>query len=119
MTPLLTKIWFYYTLSTFSVGTWLNHYEVKYPDVVLRQSILETGWYKCTNCSLRYNNIFGFSTGKYLQFDNWIESVEYYKKWQDKYMPEVCSKNEYYEWLDRYGYASAKDYIKTLKQIKI
>ena len=29
-------------------------------EIVLKQAILETGWLKCTNCSLTRNNIFGF-----------------------------------------------------------
>ena len=115
--PLIAKITF---LSVGNVNLWLNHYEVKYSDVVLRQSILETGWYKCTDCSLRYNNIFGFYSDHYLTFDHWVLSVKYYKEWQDKRMPEgIETKEQYYQWLTDYGYASAKDYVKTLKQIKL
>lgn len=115
--PLIYKITF---LSVGNVYLWLNVYEVKYPLVPLEQSVLETGWYRCTNCSLKYNNIFGFYSDHYLTFDNWIESIEYYKRWQDKYMPsDVDSIEKYYKWLDDYGYASAKNYVKTLKQIKI
>ena len=33
--------------------------EENFPEIVLRQAITETGWFKCTNCSSR-NNIFGF-----------------------------------------------------------
>ena len=32
---------------------------VEHPEIVLAQSILETGWYKCKNCSMDKNNIFG------------------------------------------------------------
>ena len=117
--PFITKIWFYYTLSAFSVSAWVNHYEIKFPNVVVKQPILETGWYKCKNCSLDYNNIFGFKTNEYLKDSTFILSIERYKIWQEKYMPEVCSEDEYLLWLDEYGYAKAKNYTKTIKNIKI
>ena len=95
----------------------LNLYNVQYPDIVLRQSILETGWYRCEDCSMDVNNIFGFYNGSYIRFDHWIESVEYYKKWQDKRMPEICTEQEYYNWLKKVGYATADDYEQKLKGI--
>ena len=33
--------------------------DIKHKDIVLRQSIQETGWYNCKNCSMDNNNIFG------------------------------------------------------------
>ena len=38
----------------------LQQEKVKHADVVLQQAIVETGWFKCTHCSLSRNNIFGF-----------------------------------------------------------
>lgn len=88
---------------------------IKNPDVVLRQAILETGWLKCTNCSLGTNNLFGFFyKGKYLSFENWVESVEYYKWWQD----QLYTGGDYYEFLRRVGYATAPNYIRELKNLK-
>ena len=60
--------------------------EIKHAEIVLKQIRLETGNLKCTGCSLDYNNLFGFFyKGSYLKFDSWQESVDYYKRWQDKY----------------------------------
>ena len=88
---------------------------VENPDIVLRQSILETGWYKCDNCSLKYNNIFGFRwKGKYLKFDNWTKSVEYYKWWQGK----LYKGGDYYVFLKKVGYATSKTYLQKLKQLE-
>ena len=77
--------------------------DVKCPEIVLRQSILETGWYGCTECSLDNNNLFGLTyydsksgTRKYQKFDNWTESVSQYKKWQDKYY----KGGDYYDFLE-------------------
>ena len=67
--------------------------EIKEPEIVLRQVIQETGWLKCTKCSLDKNNLFGFTYRKYIdgkkhtyyqRYSNWKESIAAYKKWQDR-----------------------------------
>ncbi len=94
----------------------LEKLNVKHPEIVLKQSILETGWYDCDYCSLEGNNIFGFRyKKKYIQFENWTEGVAYYKKWQDK----RYKGGDYYNFLREVGYATSKTYISKLKSIKI
>lgn len=105
--------------------------KVECPEIVLRQSILETGWYGCTECSLDVNNLFGLTyydketqERRYQVFDNWTESVAKYKKWQDKYY----KGGDYYDFLEcvyknKKGeckrYATSPTYIWKLKNIKI
>ena len=92
--------------------------DVKFSTVVTAQSILETGWYKCESCSLQKNNIFGFYSDRYLEFDHWIESVAYYKKWQEKYMPiAICNNDEYLLSLQDFGYFSDENYINKINDI--
>ena len=80
---------------------------------------IKSGWYKCKSCSLDKNNIFGFYSDRYLEFDHWIESVAYYKKWQDKYMPiAICNNDEYLIWLKEFGYFTDENYIKKVNDIK-
>jgi flagellum-specific peptidoglycan hydrolase FlgJ len=87
---------------------------VKYPKIVLAQSLLETGNYKCTNCSKDVNNLFGFFwKGSYIAFDNWRESVDYYKRWQLK----RYNGGDYYAFLKRIGYAADPNYIRKVKEI--
>jgi hypothetical protein len=94
----------------------LIEYGVKHPEIVVKQSILETGWYKCKYCSMADNNIFGFRKNKkYIEFDNWIESVAYYKKWQDSYY----KGGNYYLFLKKIGYAVSEQYETKLKSIKL
>lgn len=94
----------------------LEKFGIQHPEVVLRQSILETGWYECEYCSLQHNNIFGFRyKKKYLEFDNWVDAVKYYKKWQDK----RYKGGDYYVFLKNIGYATSKTYITKLKSIKV
>jgi len=89
---------------------------IQYPEIVLKQAILETGWLKCTNCSLTRNNIFGFYyKKKYISFDNWIDCVAYYKRWQDRHY----KGGDYYQFLKDVGYATSPTYVQKLKQIKV
>jgi flagellum-specific peptidoglycan hydrolase FlgJ len=86
---------------------------VKYPEIVFRQAALETMWLKCQYCSKQFNNLFGFKTTEYLKFNHWTESVAYYKQWQDK----LYKGGDYYQFLHNVGYATAPNYIQTLKVI--
>lgn len=90
--------------------------DIKHKDIVLRQSILETGWYNCTNCSMDKNNIFGwYYKKKYLSFKHWKESVIYYERWQSRHYIE----GDYYAFLVKRGYATDTNYINKLKSIKL
>jgi flagellum-specific peptidoglycan hydrolase FlgJ len=99
---------------TLQVKALLEAYGVKHVDIVVRQSVLETGWYKCTKCSLDKNNLFGFFyKGKYLEFETWQESVKYYYWWQSK----LYKGGDYHVFLKRIGYATDPNYINKLKTV--
>lgn len=96
--------------------------DIEHPDIVLRQSVWESGWYRCNDCSLRYNNPFGFRHTSwvekgnplgYLKFDTWQDAVVYYKKWQAK----RYKGGDYYEFLTEIGYAEDPKYISNLKSL--
>ena len=58
--------------TTKEVLTELEKQEVWYPEVVLAQAILETGWVGCEKCSLDKNNLFGLwdsRNQKYFEYD--------------------------------------------------
>jgi hypothetical protein len=102
----------------------LKYQKVQHPEIVLRQSILESGWFKCTSCSMRYNNPFGFrhkswiddaNPRGYLKFDMWQDAVKYYKKWQKK----RYKGGDYYKFLVDIGYAQDTTYISKLKSLNI
>lgn len=94
----------------------LEYYEVKHPQIVYAQAVLETGHFKSNVC-LNYNNLFGLYDSKnkdYYKFNHWAESIVAYKEWiQKKYQPP----NNYYVFLEEINYASDKKYISTLKSI--
>lgn len=100
---------------TTQVKALLEAYGVNHVDIVLRQSILETGWYKCTDCSLDHNNLFGFisSKGGYMKFDTWQDSVKEYYHWQRRFF----KGGDYFTFLKRIGYATEPTYINRLKQL--
>jgi len=90
---------------------------IKHPEIVFRQAILETGWFT-SEYFLKRNNLFGFrSNGEYFKFNSWQESVNYYLKWQEERYKD--DKEDYYHFLVRIKYASSKEYVSTLKRIKL
>lgn len=99
-------------------GLWdaLIYYDVKFPEIVYSQALLETGYFKSKGCT-RDNNLFGLydsRKGRYHKFNHWTESVVKYKEWvQYRYKPP----SDYYEFLQRIHYAEDPKYITKLKQI--
>jgi hypothetical protein len=97
-----------------SIFNYMCQKGIKHGDIVIRQVIVETGWLKSPFLMSR-NNLFGFRSKKYIRFKSWKSSVDYYKKWQDKNYTN--SKEDYYQFLIRIKYASAKNYTQYLKRI--
>ena len=93
----------------------INYYEIKYPEIVLAQAVLETGHYRSKLCK-ENNNLFGlYNSAKkeYFKFSHWSESVEAYKK----YVQYKYKGGNYYNFLDSVGYASDSLYIIKIKNI--
>jgi flagellum-specific peptidoglycan hydrolase FlgJ len=99
----------------------LKKQDVKFPEIVLAQSLLETGWYQCTSCSMDVNNLFGLYNSKekeYFKYNNWKESIGGYKRGvQYKYFKKEYK--DYYQFIDDIEYASDPQYtIKLRKLVK-
>ena len=96
----------------------LKSKNVLFPEIVLAQSILETGWFKCNNCSMDVNNLFGLYNSRkneYFPYANWEESINGYKRGiQYKYSEKY---DDYYAFLDDINYAADPNYISKLKTI--
>ena len=97
-----------------SVFNYICQLGIKHPEIVVKQSILETGWYSDPYLMSR-NNLFAFRVKNYLKFKDWKASVEYYIKWQDKHY--VNLHENYFKFLIRIKYATNK-YPLYLKNIK-
>lgn len=96
-----------------SVACYLCASDIAHKDIVMKQVILESGW-----CSSEFlmsrNNLFGFRAKKYLRFDTWQKSVDYYSSWQKKRYTQ--SNEDYFQFLDRIKYG-ASGYSAKLKKV--
>lgn len=96
----------------------MGYFDVKFPDLVYAQSILETGYYSSDMC-LQKNNLFGLydSTNRtYRTYKYWWESVREYKRLvQDKFKGETLE--DYLIFLDTLPYATDTAYITKLKDV--
>lgn len=89
---------------------------IQHQQIVLRQAIYETKWFRCENCSLDGNNLFGFRLNhKYIKFQCWGDAVNYYRYWQDKYY----KGGDYYQFLIDIGYARSETYVSDLRSLNL
>ena len=92
------------------------YYEIQHPDIVVAQAILETGFFKSDLC-LKQHNLFGLFNSRtmdFYSFNHWTESVKAYRdKVQYRYQD-----GDYYDWLERIGYAEDSLYVSKLKNIR-
>lgn len=106
------------------------HSDIKYPDVVFAQAIVESAHFS-SDVFKRENNLFGMkhpairqtlSEGKgetgYASYNDWTFSVEDYKLWQNSMLKnrDCKTKTDYLALLGRV-YATDPKYIKTLKRV--
>lgn len=94
----------------------LEYYNIKHPEIVYAQAVLETGNFKSNLC-VNHNNLFGLYNSRkkeYYRFNHWVESVIFYKYHiQNRYKdPE-----DYYSFLKRIRYAESPTYTDKLKTI--
>lgn len=87
---------------------------IREPRIVMRQAMLETGWLRAPFLMKR-NNLFGFRYRSYLTFDDWKESVRYYRDWQARRYKD--SDPSYYAFLTRIRYG-APNYLEHLRKIR-
>ena len=88
---------------------------VEFPEIVMAQAILETGNFKSYAC-LKRNNLFGLrkKDSTYMSFEHWTDAVAAYKKFIQKWKHPP---SDYYDYLNRLGYAEDSSYVAKVKQI--
>lgn len=96
----------------------LIHYEFPEPAIITAQAILETGNFKSRLC-LNNNNLFGLynsSKLEYYKFDSWVSCIFAYKKF---ILNKYKDGEDYYEFLQKIGYAEDPKYIDKVKSIEL
>ena len=105
----------------------LLEYDVKYPDVVFAQALLESGNFTSYLCQ-KQNNLFGMkmpykrettAIGKnkngYAKYSSWHDSVQDYLLFQNYVMrKKEMTREEYLSYIGKY-YAADKKYIIKIK----
>lgn len=121
--PLEEKIEIIKQQDTFSVEkleTYLEELNLKYPDIVMAQAIIETGNFK-SRIFKENNNLFGMKVAKirpttndgeqheHAYYNTWRESVLDYALYQSRYLCSL-SKDEYIQYLSNYAEDSSYTY---------
>jgi uncharacterized FlgJ-related protein len=105
------------TVTVFKVYQYIKCSGILHPEIVIKQAIWETGWFKSKHV-LEKNNIFGFRySKKYMSFESWKSCVDYYKNWQLRKYTNL--EEDYYAFLIRIKYATSTKYINSLKSIQV
>ena len=104
-------------LTIANLASSLQRHKVKFPNIVIAQALLETGYFTSRVC-LEHNNLFGLrrpSDGGYYHFDNWEESIRAYRD----YVQYKYHGGDYYRFLQRIGYAEDVEYMRKVRKIAI
>jgi len=104
----------------------LKELNVKFPHIVMAQSMIETGKWK-SNIFKENHNLFGMKEAKqrvttaggtqnnHAFYNTWQESVYDYAFYQCRYLATINTEAEYYQYLSN-SYAEDKRYVEVLKK---
>lgn len=95
----------------------LRFYDVKEPEIVYAQAVLESGNFK-SGLAVYGNNLWGLYDSKnkeYYKFNHWTEGIEAYKNKVEYRYKE--GEESYYDFLTRIGYATDPQYIKKVQNV--
>ena len=110
----------------------INQKNIKFPDIVFAQAVLESGHFK-SQLFINQNNLFGMKAPKkgettainkgkkeYALYNDWDSSIEDYQLWQEFTLKNKgnLTRSQYFALLSRV-YASDKKYVSSLKRVII
>lgn len=107
--------------------TMIKELNIKYPHIVLAQSMIETGKWK-SKIFLENQNLFGMKEAKmrittaggtqynHAFYNHWRESVYDYAFYQCRYLHNLRSEDEYYQYLAA-NYAEDPNYLRAVKAL--
>ncbi len=106
---------------------YIKELNIKYPDIVFAQSVLESGNFK-SSIFRSNHNLFGMKeAGKRIRtckgtelnhayYDNWKQSVLDYAFYQASYLNDIKSESQYLEYLDN-NYAEVSNYKARVQEV--
>lgn len=115
------------TFSQAALIDMLKDLNVRYPHIVMAQSIVETGHWS-SRIFLENHNLFGMKEARrrittaggtsrnHAYYAHWRESVYDYAFYQCRYLSKLNNEDEYFQYLDA-SYAEADGYVASLKQV--
>lgn len=107
--------------------TMLEDLNIKYPHIVLAQSMIETGHWSSA-LYRENNNLFGMKRARrritsaigtkngHAYYNNWRDSVYDYAFYQARYVSHTKNEEEYLSYLGR-SYAEADHYVNTIRKV--
>jgi hypothetical protein len=105
----------------------LKQWNIKFPHIVLAQSMLETNNYK-SSIFKENHNLFGMKEAKrrvtisqgtnrnHAYYNNWVESLLDYGFYQSHYLSNIKTEEQYYSYLEQY-YAEDDEYVIKIKKL--
>ena len=105
----------------------LERLNVKFPHIVMAQSIIETGHWT-SNVFKENHNLFGMKQATvrintangtqngHAYYDDWYQSVYDYAFYQCRYLGGISTEEDYYAYLSQ-NYAEAGNYVQILKNV--
>ena len=105
----------------------LKELNVKFPHIVMAQSMVETGYWE-SKIFKENHNLFGMKQARvrintaggthngHAFYNDWIESVYDYAFYQCRYMSSIKTEGEYFAYLSK-TYAEDSNYISKLKNV--
>jgi flagellum-specific peptidoglycan hydrolase FlgJ len=117
------------TLNKTRVYQEILNLDIKFPDIVLAQAVLESGNFE-SKVTKHNNNLFGMRMPKvrqttavgqrygYARYYNWKESVKDYKLWQEALLKKYpnMTRGQYKSYINRI-YSTGKNYISKINLI--
>lgn len=87
--------------------------DIPFPEIVMKQAILESGYFT-SKAHVKRNNFLGMFEGK-KQYSNPKDCLIDYKK----FISKKYKDGDYYSFLKRLGYCECDDYVVKLKEITL
>jgi len=118
-----------YDFSKENLVTELKRLNIKFPHIVMAQSMVETGYWK-SDIFIENHNLFGMKEARirvntalgtnrnHAHYSDWVSSVLDYAFYQSTYLKDLKTEEQYYNYLSR-SYAESENYVNSVKSMVI